>query len=222
MSTHDVFSRATRASLQRTSSGARRAKARRRGILLALIIAGLPRPTAAQLVIKKHGLFVGKIEWTDYVTGPNGSSKETVVAVVDTGSWRYNGELNLRHVVSCHVVFVEVDQGQSKTTVADGPGLLEIFFQKADEYSFTAACPNAIYTPPRQAEWSHAQESSTQRWQPKVSGQAFPEVLTGGWSVPHPASDALNGVGGTLTLTWSLCSVDSPKCVIPSAPKSPP
>jgi hypothetical protein len=110
----------------------------------------------------------------------------------------------LEHDVTSHVGVVDVDQGQSQTTSADGPGLLQISWQGGNEYQFTVACPDTIYSPPHQAEWSHATESYKQKWRPNSQGQAYPDSVTGG-----------NGIGGTLSLTRSLCNVSRPHCPLP-------
>jgi hypothetical protein len=185
--------------------------------LAAALAAASAGPVVGQVPDFVMYLYEGKIEWTDYVKGPAGFSRETVVALVTLPSTR---QLRVRGVtdtllkpeVACHVHYQSDDQDVS----IDGPGLLEIKFGRnkastaASTYQFTVACPNAMDDPPEEARWSHSMDSYVQQgwkvWDALAKQELVPVTLKGTWTVPNPATDPLNGVTGTLSLTWLLCA----------------
>ena len=190
-------------------------------LTLGMLSVAWSRSLAGQVTIAPLAKYVGRIEWTDYVTGPNGYSRETVVAVVSNAFEVHGSTVALKHDVTCQVHFEEMDHGAKTVNSANGPGMLELTFDRKGgkpTYQFTVACPNAMYGQPRQAEWSHSMDSYKQPWTPTATAQAWPDLFKGTWSVPNPATDALNGVGGTLALTWSFCNVFAPQCSRPQPP----
>ena len=90
-------------------------------------------------------------------------------------------------------------------------------------YSFVFACPPA-YGDGRPADWNHSRESNNQP-RPKTGTRPsacagtrefceataeYPAMLCGSWKVPSGATDALNGITGTVTMRWRLCKGCSP------------
>lgn len=114
----------------------------------------------------------------------------------------------------------------TRTGVVAGPGLIGIEFgmggthSEVDEdvdldpdtpsYNITIACPTAemtitgggetTVTPSEPARWGSSGEFSTYDW----PGDFSQGGLKGTSSWSHPDSDPLNGVSGTMSVTWSL------------------
>jgi hypothetical protein len=92
-------------------------------------------------------------------------------------------------------------------------------------YSFVFACPPGPYGSPGPASWTDSHQSYNQPI-PKSGAMkscktvascsamkaiaGLPPFLCGTWNIPNPASDPLNGVSGTLTLTWRLVRMGVP------------
>ena len=100
----------------------------------------------------------------------------------------------------------DLKSGSQKDTIS-GPGLFAVEFGPDSvnklSYRITAACPSPTYQgrPARPAELgkSFSQETYTQS---ATSIGMTP--LVGTWTIPAPETDSVNGVIGTLKVTWSL------------------
>jgi len=103
-----------------------------------------------------------------------------------------------------------IHEAASGTTrgAINGPGLIAVEFgpDTANKLSYriTAACPGPAYPganagPPTTISQGTHQETYTQ---PATSVGMTP--LTGTWQIPAPETDPVNGVTGTLRVTWSL------------------
>ena len=96
--------------------------------------------------------------------------------------------------------------GSKKDTIM-GPGLFAVEFgpDSANKlsYSITAACPSPASQgrPGSPAELGNGTSQETYT-QPATSVGMTP--LNGTWQIPAPETDSINGVTGTLKVTWSL------------------
>jgi hypothetical protein len=109
-------------------------------------------------------------------------------------------------VVTCNGTATDIDHGQAKIGRIVGPGLLAVEF-KTDStgrlvYNITAACPSPAFPGEtvKPAELGHNEEQSYD--QPATA--IGMKNLKGGSTYPNPDSDALNGVTGTVTVSWDF------------------
>lgn len=161
----------------------------------------------------------GKIEWTYHLRGPFGFSNETAVAWVTAGQ------------VFCEGA-IQTESGSNDMT---GPGIFSLFFDVPDTTGRPLVGPglsrrtepvyNFNITCPRDDKPAHTANAMSSYDQPGgyvglVNGQMqLPDTLRGTWSLPAPETDALNGVSGTVTMTWMLCNGCTPP---PRPPVNPP
>jgi hypothetical protein len=140
--------------------------------------------------------YSGTYSWQSVISDADTRNETNLTVTVQLGNAHCTGfqsELDLK-------------TGSSKDTIS-GPGLFAVEFgpDSANKlsYTITAACPSPAYQgrPPRPAELgkSFSQESYTQ---PATSVGMTP--LVGSWSIPAPETDSINGVIGTLKVSWSL------------------
>jgi hypothetical protein len=116
------------------------------------------------------------------------------------------------------------DNGQSRTGAITGKGLLAVEWLTGDEspyvYRITAACPTPAYpadpdgsaaTPSQPAELGHNDQSSDKQSDPFIKpGTTLEKVvaglarLKGTLTYPAPETDQVNGVSGTVSISWDL------------------
>jgi hypothetical protein len=145
-------------------------------------------------------LYTGTFRWTSNLSGPESQFSERVQVDVVKG------------VATCNGSATQSGQGQSLTGAITGPGLLAVEYERDEKkrlvYRITVACPtpdwpatpDAAATPSQRAEMGHNDRSTYE--QPATAiAQAD---LTGSSSYPAPETDALNGVSGAVSISWSL------------------
>jgi hypothetical protein len=134
------------------------------------------------------------------VTNVEGDGRESVIAYVTNG------------VVHCNGSYTDPEGSRGIV----GPGLLHITLGIIPEgnvpvaphansrmYSVQVACPNAMYSPPQEARWSHSWDSYKQPGgevgiDPRTKQPTLPDTLRGSYH------DAYEG-GGSITMSWLLC-----------------
>ena len=142
------------------------------------------------------------------VTAEEGSSKEVIAASV------------VRGIVQCLVRYTD----EEGTKTASGPGLLEISLglgvdtlddlpvgatRDSKLYTVRVACPNAAYTPPHEARWSHPYDTYK-----RVGGEVGLDVR-GQAILPVLLEGSYNDSG--LRMSWRLCR----NCPPPPPPSLP-
>jgi hypothetical protein len=156
-------------------------------------------------------LYSGTFNWTSNLSGPAGSTSETVSVTITHG------------VAGCNGTVVSTFKGRSRTGAVTGTGLVAVEFDndtlpngdrdpKAGEvYRITVACPSPAFqatadeaaTPSRPAELGDFfQQTYDQRITPPFKAPLVD--LVGSTSYPAPDVDALNGVNGAVQVNWSL------------------
>ena len=157
-------------------------------------------------------LYSGRFGWTSTLNGPATQYKENVQV-----GW-VNG------VASCIGSATTAFEGKSWTGTISGPGLLAI--EWVDDpvypwvYRITAACPTPDWpagpngepaTPSRRAELGHNDQSTYNMPDAAITAgmslqQAIARVtrLQGSITNPSPDTDALNGVTGSITVSWDF------------------
>jgi hypothetical protein len=150
-------------------------------------------------------LYSGSFSWQSELLGPYGQNRRSVTVTVVKGTATCDGsetDVNISKVG---------DQTYTTTEVGTikGPGLIAVEFENdsagAVIYRVTGACPS-----PR---WEAARQSPVQ---PAELGNSYEEEsynqpasamwidLVGNRSELHPDTDQVNGVSGTIRVTWSL------------------
>jgi hypothetical protein len=123
------------------------------------------------------------------------SYKRTIVGPY--GNYTFNADIAiLGEKAFCQGSIIDVSEGGTKTFSLNGPGLFELRWNGAAEYEMTMSCPDPSQNHQR-AEWADSFESYKQKG---ANGQ----TLKGSWSEPAPETDPINGVTGTIQMTWEL------------------
>lgn len=127
--------------------------------------------------------YSGTFRWVSVVQSPAGKTAEDVTAKVTRGKVRCLGSV----------------EGEGLLTVETGIGTDDD--PQQPWYRIAVACPGAGSEPARMngSEWSTYK-------QPRKGGIA---VLEGSLEEDHPDVDPVNGVTGTIKLTWSLSQAGS-------------
>jgi hypothetical protein len=183
---------------------------RKTWIGVGILLAGAAKPAAGQDIVdmalalatwrfgsNAAANYSGKISWT----WSSGDSKESAEVNVIGGK------------AFCSVTY----QDSEGTRSARGPGLLEIDLglpydedtppaqRKGKQYVLRIACPDATYTPSREARWSHSQDTykhpggDVGAIDPQTRQFRVPRVLRGAWTAPTEDG------GETTRVTWDLC-----------------
>ena len=139
-------------------------------------------------------LYSGQFSWTNTLKGPTSLHHEQVTVGVNNG------------VANCLGSVQDTDNGETKAGKISGPGLFAVEFERDSAnklvYRITAACPTAegMGSPVQRAELGH-NDHETYEQRATAIGQ---KELKGGSNTPAPETDPLNGVTGTLKVTWSV------------------
>lgn len=157
-------------------------------------------------------LYSGSFVWSGALTGTHGRTTINVTVNV------------IRGVASCSGAQQMSGQGNSSTGPILGSGLFAIEFEEDSlnrpVYNITAACPSPDHPdmggPSRPAKLGHNEQ---QTYQQPVDPQFVD--LVGTLSYPDPATDALNGVSGTVSVRWDLKRDPCPRNP-PPPPGAPP
>ena len=145
-------------------------------------------------------LYSGTFGWTIGLSASGSQEREQVEVNVVSGR------------AACQGTASSSENGVTRTGRISGPGLIAVEFERDANrpvYRIIVACPTPDWpagpnaepaTPSRPAELGHGEQESYK--QPAtVPGM----TLTGSYSNPAPETDALNGVTGTVTVSWHLC-----------------
>lgn len=101
---------------------------------------------------------------------------------------------------------IDLVTGSKKDTIM-GPGLFAVEFgpDSANKlsYSITAACPEPA-SQGRPGSPAELGNSTTQETYTQPATSVGMTLLQGTWTIPAPETDSINGVTGTLKVTWSL------------------
>ena len=166
-----------------------------------LVIAALPshsrqEPTCQMKVVSCNYayLYSGQFSWSNTIKSSVSQFHEQVTVSVKNG------------VADCLGTVTETDNGQTTTGKVSGPGLFAVEFERrsADTtvYRITAACPTAkgMGKPVQRAELGH-HDQETYKQHATAIGQ---KVLQGQSTYPAPETDTVNGVTGTVQVTWNI------------------
>lgn len=145
-------------------------------------------------------LYNGTFTWSSTLLGPKTSYSEHVTVTVKDG------------VASCNGGATDTFQGHTTVGSMSGNGLIGVEFLRDDtyrlKYKITVACPTPDFpsAPGRPAELGHYEQTSDEQ---EASGYGID--LKGSMAYPSPDTDALNGVSGTVSISWDLKSSAPPK-----------
>jgi hypothetical protein len=140
-------------------------------------------------------LYSGTFYWTVTLSGPASQSELKVQMAIQKG------------VAACGGTQKDTSNGQTTVASIGGTGLFAVEFNRDSnnqlEYVLTAACPAPPWmgAPGRPAELGHDPYYSIDPQSATAIGQA---KLTGSLTYPAPETDAVNGVTGTVTVSWTL------------------
>jgi hypothetical protein len=146
-------------------------------------------------------LYTGSFRWTSNLSAPGSQSSEQVQVDVIQGA------------ATCNGVATSSEGGRTRRGPVTGSGLVAVEFERGDTnqlvYRITVACPtpdwpgteDAAAVPSQPAEMGHNDRSTYE--QPATATSQL--GLKGSSSYPAPETDALNGVTGAVSISWSLC-----------------
>jgi hypothetical protein len=147
-------------------------------------------------------LYSGLFSWSRKLISPGSEHKESVQVKITDG------------VAKCLGTATDTENGRSITGIIDGPGLFAVEFEPDSHfplaYRITAACPTPAYpaipedgveaTKSQPAELGHNDQNS-EKQPAKEIAQASVE---GTIQYEAPETDPVNGVTGTVAISWSL------------------
>ena len=139
-------------------------------------------------------LYSGQFSWENTINSANSQFHEQVTVGVNNG------------VANCVGTVRETNNGQTQSGTVSGPGLFAVEFERDSTdslvYRITAACPTAagMGSPVQKAELGHHDYETYQQRATEI-GQ---KVLKGGSTYPAPETDTVNGVTGTVQVTWNV------------------
>jgi len=155
-------------------------------------------------------LYSGVFSWNDGLQGAGSSTSIVMQADIDGLNVACNGTETIR------------DEGGSHVLVSKGSGLVAVEFKVDDEnrkvYNITVACPSPGNSdkPSQRAELGHFDQQTYEQLKTKAGPPIVPKGentlidftpgvdLIGTTSYPNPGVDQLNGVTGTVVVTWKL------------------
>jgi hypothetical protein len=139
-------------------------------------------------------LYSGQFSWTNTINGSASQFREQVTVGVKNG------------VADCSGTVRETSNGQTTSGTVSGPGLFAVEFERDSAnklvYRITAACPTAagMGSPVHPAELGH-HDQQTYEQRATMIGQ---KTLQGSSNYPAPETDSVNGVTGTVQVTWNI------------------
>jgi hypothetical protein len=147
-------------------------------------------------------LYSGLFSWSRNLISSGSEHKESVQVKITDG------------VAKCLGTATDTENGRSITGIIDGPGLFAVEFEPDSHfplvYRITAACPTPAYpaipedgveaTKSQPAELGHNDQNS-EKQPAKEIAQASVE---GTIQYKAPETDPVNGVTGTVAISWSL------------------
>jgi hypothetical protein len=158
--------------------------------------AGAQTPTCQMKVVSCNYayLYSGQFSWSNTINGSASQFHEQVSVGVKNG------------VADCVGTVRETSNGQTTSGTVSGPGLFAVEFERDSTnqlvYRITAACPTAagMGSPVQPAELGHHDQET---YQQRATTIAQKEVK-GSSTYPAPETDAVNGVTGTVQVTWNI------------------
>ena len=153
-------------------------------------------PTCQMKVVScNYGyLYSGQFSWANTIKGSASQFHEQVTVSVKNG------------VADCLGTVRETSNGQTTNGTVSGPGLFAVEFERDSAnklvYRITAACPTAagMGSPVQAAELGH-HDVETYQQRATTIGQ---KVVKGSSNYPAPETDEVNGVTGTVQVTWNI------------------
>ena len=139
-------------------------------------------------------LYSGQFSWTNTINGSESQFREQVTVGVKNG------------VADCVGTVRETSNGQTTSGTISGPGLFAVEFERDSTnqlvYRITAACPTAASagSPAQPAELGHHDQQTYEQRATTIAQK----VLQGSSNYPAPETDAVNGVTGTVQVTWNI------------------
>ena len=161
-------------------------------------------------------LYYGSFYWKIDLRGPAGSNVIDVAVTVDAGkAWCTGSEL-------------ETGPGGPWRGSITGPGLIGVeFLDDKGTYRITVACPSPEFPDHPDGSAGRASEEaalgtsySIETY--KQTAKAVRADLIGGSNYPAPETDPVNGVTGSVSLTWELTRVKKPPKDRPKEEEPPP
>jgi hypothetical protein len=176
----------------------------RSGLLLVVVafashspsFAGAQTPSCQMKVVSCNyaHLYSGEFSWSNTIKGSASQFHEQVTVSVKNG------------VADCLGTVKDTDHGQTTSGTVSGPGLFAVEFERDSAnqlvYRITAACPTAagMGSPVQKAELGHHDQETYRQRATAIAQQ----VLKGSSNYPAPETDPVNGVTGTVQVTWNL------------------
>ena len=139
-------------------------------------------------------LYSGQFSWENTIKSATSQFHEQVTVSVNNG------------VADCVGAVRETNNGQTQSGTVSGPGLFAVEFERDSTnqlfYRITAACPTAagMGSPVQKAELGH-HDYETYEQRATMIGQ---KDLLGNSTYPAPETDSVNGVTGTVQVTWTI------------------
>ena len=182
---------------------------RRTSVVLALLAL-----TAAPSGQAMPGAFSGSFSWQSDLNGPYGQNKRSITVTVVNGVATCDGSETDVSISKLDKVYVTTEVGS-----IHGPGLIAVTSEAESgkpAYRIAVSCPSPNWPasinrpgeparPSQPARWgsSYSEESYLQPMPPQSAGG----VLDGSRSTAHPDTDSLNGVTGSMIVSWRLTPV---------------
>jgi hypothetical protein len=139
-------------------------------------------------------LYSGSFNWSYSLNGSQSQSLEQVQVGINNG------------VGNCQGTVRVTEHGRTTTGTIAGPALVAVEFERDSVnnivYNITVACPSVagMGSPVQPAELGHHDLSTY----PQPSTGIAQHVIKGGSNYPAPETDPVNGVTGTVQVTWAL------------------
>ena len=158
--------------------------------------------------------YSGTFSWQSDLNGPYGQNKRAITVTVVNGRATCDGTETDVSISKLDKVYVTTETGS-----IHGDGLIAVTFEEESRepaYRIAVTCPSPHWPasvnrpgePPRPsqpARWgsSYSEESYLQPIPPPSAGG----VLDGSRSTAHPDTDSINGVTGSMIVSWRLTPV---------------
>ncbi len=139
-------------------------------------------------------LYSGQFMWDNTLNGSASQFHEQVTVGVING------------VANCLGTVKETEHGPTTTGTISGPGLFAVEFERDSVnqlvYRLTAACPTVagMGSPVQRAELGHHDMETYQQRATAIAQK----LIEGGASYPAPETDPVNGVTGTVQISWRI------------------
>ncbi|MFN8573751.1 MAG: hypothetical protein U0132_16970 [Gemmatimonadaceae bacterium] len=139
-------------------------------------------------------LYSGQFSWTNTISSSQSQFHEQVTVTINNGAGNCLGTVR------------ETENGQTQSGTVSGQALVAVEFEPDSTgqmaYRITVACPSVagMGSPVQPAELGH---HDIETYHQRASAVAQ-KVVNGSSNYPAPETDSVNGVTGTVQVTWSL------------------